>query len=197
VRRIDTCTNRELDVRRPEDLRFVIRYLCDYPERYHGNLLGLVDRVIRWHRQAHELNRLERQIDRLGGYDQAAVTPPIPLPAVPGVIFLGTVGQIVGEGGRMGHCIATRTEDALHGRCYLFHVDHEGQHASVEVSAQGKIAEAQGPHNIVNAAAWWGAMQLRGWAAGLVSQNAPASGGRVKRRPRAATVDPNQLRLPF
>jgi tetratricopeptide (TPR) repeat protein len=68
------------------------------------------------------------------------------------VTFLGTVGEIVGEGERMRHCIATRAQDAVHGRCHLFHVEHEGQHASVEVSPEGKITEAQGPHNTDNVA---------------------------------------------
>jgi hypothetical protein len=197
VRRIGTCTNRELDVRRPDDLRFVIRYLCDHPEPYRSTLPGLVERVIRWHRRAYERERLERQIDRLGGYDQPAVSPPIPLPAVPGVTFLGTVGEIAEEGMRMHHCIATRAEDALHGRCYLFHIDHQGERASVELSPEGKIAQAQGPHNTENAAVWWGVAQLRAWVAGLVSQNVPNSRGRVKRRRRAAAADPSQLALPF
>jgi len=203
VRRIGTCTNRQLHPRRPDDLRFAIRYLCDHPEPYHGNLSGLVDRVIRWHRRAHERERLERQIDRLGGYDQPAVPPPIPLPAVPGVTFLGTVGEIVEEGVRMCHCIATRAEDALHGRCYLFHIEHQGERASVEVSPQGKIAEAQGPHNTDNAAVWWGAAQLRAWAASLnppdmrrVQEFIP-SAAPVRRARRARAAHPNQLALPF
>jgi len=97
--------------------------------------------------------------------------PPIPLPAVPGVTFLATVGAIVEEGERMGHCIATRAEDALRGRCFLFHIDHQGQRASVEVSAKGEIAQAQGPHNTDNTAAWWGARQLRGWGAQFSGRN--------------------------
>ena len=194
--RIGAHTNRELSPRQPADLRFALRYLCDYPEPHHGTLAGLVERVIRWHRQAHERQRLERQVIRLGGYDQPAVPPPIPLPSVPGVTFLGTVGEIVEEGARMGHCIATRAADALRGRCYLFHIEHHGQRASVEVSAQGEIVDAQGPNNIDSAAAWWGASQLRNWAAGLVSQKIQDSRNRAERRRRAA-ADPNQLRLPF
>ncbi len=196
IRRIGTDTNRELHPRQPEDLRFAIRYLCDYPEPYHGTLGGLVDRVIRWHRQAHERQRLERQVMQLGGYHQPTVPPLIPLPSLPGVRFLGTVGEIAEEGQRMGHCIATRAEDALHGRCYLFHIDHQGERASVEVSPQGKIVDAEGPHNTNNAAVWWGATQLRSWAAGLVAQDVQAARDRAARRRRMA-ANPNQLRLPF
>jgi hypothetical protein len=203
VRRIGTSTNRPLHPRRPEDLRFAIRYLCDHPEPYHGNLPGLVERVIRWHRQVHERERLEERIAELGGCDQPAIPPPIPLPAVPGVTFLGTVGEIVEEGTRMRHCIATRAEDALHGRCYLFHIDHQGERASVEVSPEGRIAEAQGPHNTDNVAVSWGATLLRAWGASLNPSDIrcvqkvipPAAPGRRARRARAA--DPNQLVLPF
>jgi hypothetical protein len=197
VRRIGTCTNRALHPERPDDLRFVIRYLCDHPEPYHGNLPGLADRVIRWHQRAHERERLERRIDRLGGHNQAAVRPPIPLPAVPGVTFLGTVGEIVEEGARMHHCIATRAEDALHGRCYLFHIDHQGERASIEVSPEGGITQAQGPHNTDNVAVSWGAALLRAWGASLGVQKVIPSAAPVRRTRRARAPDPNQLALAF
>lgn len=197
VVRIGEETNRALHPRRPEDLRFAVKYLCDYPDAFHGPVAGLVERVIRWHRQAHEHHRVERQAIRLGGYDQPVVQPRIPLPSLPGVTFLGSVGAIAEEGERMGHCIATRSEDALRGRCYLFHIDHQNERASVEVSVEGKIVDAQGPHNTDNTAACWGAMQLRSWAAGLVSRKILDSRNRAQRRRRAAASDPNQLRLPF
>jgi hypothetical protein len=197
VKRIATHTNRTLHPRRLDDLRFVVRYLCDYPETFHGTLAGFVERVIRWHRHAHERERVERQIMQLGGYDQSVAPPPIPVPMVSGVTFLNSVGQIVEEGERMHHCIATRVQDALHGRCYLFHIDHQGRRASVEVSAQGQIAQAQGPHNTDNAAVSWGATQLRAWGARLYVHELFPSASPVRRVRRGRAVDPNQLALPF
>ncbi len=154
--RIGSETNRELHPRRLEDLRFVVRFLCDYPEPYHGTLAGLAQRAIRWHRQVHERQRLEQLVRSLGGPDRPTARPPIPLPTVPGITFLATVGEVAEEGARMKHCIATRAPDAIKGRCFLFHVDYRGERASVEVSADGNIADAEGPRNTANAAVWWG-----------------------------------------
>jgi hypothetical protein len=80
VKRVGNHTNRELHPRRQDDRRFTLRYLCDYPEPFHGTFPGLVERVIRWHRRAHEREQLERQVRRLGGYDQPTALPPFPCP---------------------------------------------------------------------------------------------------------------------
>jgi len=116
---------------------------------------------------------------------------------MPGVTFLGTVGEILEEGQRMGHCIATRAEDALHGRCYLFHIDHQGERASVQVSAAGNVVEAQGPHNTENAAVWWGVIQLRTWGASLCLREMVPTIAPIRRPGRARRADPRQLALPF
>lgn len=223
MRRIGESINRELFPGRLDDLRFVIRYLCDYPEPDHGTLPGLVDRVIGWHRRAYERARLEDLVMRLGGRDCPTARPPIALPSLPGVTFLATVGDVAEEGSRMKHCIATRAKDAVDGRCFLFHVDYQGEQASVEVSAQGTITDAEGPRNSKNDAAPWGARQLRAWAEGFAPQKATvgfrpmerpnrprprpyadppvpeliAPPQRIRRPRRGRSAHPDQLAFPF
>ena len=72
--------------------------------------------------------------------------------------------DIVDEGQRMGHCVASYVPEAIAGRCYLFHVDHEGDAATVMVQWDGAITEAAGPRNRRNEALPWGVGQLRQWA---------------------------------
>lgn len=204
--RIGTYTRRALHPGRPEDVRFAVRYFCDYPEPYHGPLAGLVERTIRWHDAAHERRRLEDVVVRMGGRDRPTAPPPIPLPVIPGVTFLATVGAVVAEGARMKHCIATRARDAVAGNCYLFHVEHQCTHASIEVSPDGLIRDAEGPGNTANAAVHWGAAQLGAWGAALaprptaapcpVAPRPPAPRNRRPRR-RPPPPDPNQLQLQF
>src|SRR5262245_38214677 len=43
---------------------------------------------------------------------------------------------------------------------YLFHVEHAGEHASVEVGEDGRVRQAFGPRNQCNDAAQWGAQAL-------------------------------------
>jgi len=95
------------------------------------------------------------------------IEPPIPLPRARGVRFLATIGDILKEGVDMDHCVATRAPRALAGSCYLFHVDHEGHEATVEVGSGGAILEARGPHNVSNPAVAWASAALAVWGAPL------------------------------
>ena len=99
--------------------------------------------------------------------DTETIAPPIPLPSSPGVRFLGTVGAILREGVDMNHCVATRAPRALAGDSYLFHVDHEGQRATAEVSRAGALLEVRGPNNGTNAAVGYASSELRFWGARL------------------------------
>ena len=70
----------------------------------------------------------------------------------------------------MKHCIATRAYDAVRGNAYLFHVEHKGQSASVEVSPySGNVVQAAGPGNELNQAAKWATRVLNRWGRGLVA----------------------------
>jgi hypothetical protein len=147
--------------RRTREISIVVGYLDDYPEAHQGNLVGLADRAIRWHRQEQEEVQ-RRMLERLGPTTPTA-RPPVPLPELPGVHFLATVGEVVDEGQRMQHCIASYAEKAVMGWCYLFHVDFEGAEASVAVHPQGGVLQAQGPKNSRNAATVYGERILSAW----------------------------------
>jgi hypothetical protein len=95
------------------------------------------------------------------------IEPPIPLPRARGVHFLATIGDILKEGVDMDHCVATRAPRAMAGSSYLFHIDHDGHRATVEVGNDGRVLEARGPHNIDNPAVAHASATLAVWGAPL------------------------------
>jgi hypothetical protein len=160
LRRVAAAIRTPLTSRRTKDLRTLVGYLADCPERHEGNLGGLADRTIRWHRDTHA-----RQIDELVAEhgDHPVALPPVPLPDQPGLRFLGRISDICLEGREMRHCIASYASKALAGECVLFHVEHRGEVASVEVDRRGRVLQAYGPGDCRNAAARWGERKLREW----------------------------------
>ena len=155
-----------LSSRRTRDVRTAVHYLLDYPEDHHGRILGLVDKAIRWHGVEGRQMEARKSTKRFGS-DRQLTTPPIPLPEVEGIRFLATVADAVSEGQQMEHCIASYCEDAVEGRCYLFHVDYQGEQASVEVSPSGKVIQARGPRNCHNKATRWATQVLGQWGRGF------------------------------
>ena len=121
----------------------------------------------------------------------------------------------------MNNCIASYAESAVAGRCYLFHVTHDGEEASVEIDPRGRVRQAEGPANTENRASRWAARQLAAWANGLRPPDAawrtpwseanaraaaaappprdpaasPRRAGRTARRSRRVAHDPRQLEL--
>jgi hypothetical protein len=153
----------DLSHRKTVDVLSAIRFLADYPEPHHGRLGGLVDKAIRWHRDgvAEEARKIVEEL----GTDTPVAQPNV-LPAIPGVRFLDTVGAVCEEGAALGHCVATYATDAVRGHTYLFHVEHAGDQATVQMAPDGRIVQARGPHNQKNGAATWGRRTLGQWARG-------------------------------
>jgi hypothetical protein len=60
LRRVAAAIRTPLTSRRTRDLRTLVGYLADYPERHEGNMGGLAGRAIRWHRDAPR-----RQVEEL------------------------------------------------------------------------------------------------------------------------------------
>jgi hypothetical protein len=145
------------------DVDRFVTFLAAYGEPQRGRLGGLVERAIRRHR-AHPAS--VATIAGLGAAEPTA-RPPIPLPRIIGVSFLDTIGAVIVEGERMDNCIASLAGAATAGRCYLFRVEHGGETASVQVSAEGEVLEAAGPRNTTNDAAIWGARRLSYWGRSL------------------------------
>lgn len=172
MRRVSVHLHEDLSPRRWRDVRKAIWFMGDYPDPHHGNLVGLAERSIRWHRD-HLDELAERVVEEFGNAKEVA-KPPIPLPTIDGVRFLSTVGDIVQEGADMKHCIAKYAEKAVSGHSYLFHVEHQGERGSVEVDWYGHVVQACGPKNEDNAATEWGRAVLGKWGRGL-KKAVPAS----------------------
>ncbi len=167
VRRVARQIGRGLNPECSWDMDFFTAYLLDWPEEHHGRLGGLVGKAIRWH-QAQLPPR--RVIAMLGlGETQATLTPPIPLPAIDGIRFLRTVGEIADEGESMQHCVSFHAEAAVHGGLYLFHIEYAGEHATIEITGHAYVTQASGPRNTHNRAVEWGRRQIEEWARGLAT----------------------------
>jgi hypothetical protein len=158
--------------RRAADVAKVVRYLADYPELHRGHLTGLAEKAGLWHRRDRQ-EEIRRDVYERIGPDTPTARPPVPPPQDAGVRLLATVGEVLDEGHRMGHCIASLAESARDGRCYLFHVESGGESASVEVSPQGFVVQAQGPRNTQNRAAAHGCTLLSAWARQLADTGLP------------------------
>ena len=167
LRRLSEHTRQEL---RPKSahLLVLVQFLIDYcqrGERHHGTIAGLADRAIRWHRDLQD-----RYVkDTIGQLDAETETarPPIALPATPAIRLLSTVGEVIEEGATMQHCIASYARWAADGQGYLFHVEHQGESASVQVDRWGQVVQAYGPRNTLNAAADYGRRLLTRWGSPL------------------------------
>jgi hypothetical protein len=178
MEQVAAYTGNRLSPRRTGDLMLLVDYLADYPDVYHGNIVGLAGRTIRWHRELTALYMA--QLREFGAHEFFArwrslrnatlpphtltAQPPLPLPETPGVTFLDTVGAICEEGTDMRHCIASYARGAVDGRHHLFHVTYEGEHATVMVDAySGRVLQAHGPRNQRNNAVAWGTRVLNQW----------------------------------
>jgi hypothetical protein len=150
-----------LRTRTTEDLAFLVRFLMDYPDDHDGNIVGLAEKSVRWHREAAH-REAERIAERLGGVHETA-PPPIPLPREPEIRFLSTVGDLCAEGEHMRNCVATYAEMAVRGGCYVFHASRRGEEATVEVDRAGRVVQASGPRNTGNSTSRWAERALNRW----------------------------------
>jgi PcfJ-like protein len=169
---VSAATHVPLSPRRTSDIARTTAYLCDYPDGHAGSITGLARKSIAWHRETAEREAAET-VSRLGG-DKPATLPPLPLPGIPGITFLGTVARIAEEGALMGNCVASYAERAADGDCYLFHADHDGEMATIEVTRDGTVAQAEGPRNRPNTAARWARAALARWCRGFPETCQPA-----------------------
>lgn len=165
MRRVSDYLRVDWSPRRTRDIGALARFLADYPDVHRGRLVGLADRAIIWHRRfSHEV--LAETLDGLGRGTLTTV-PPIRLPQPPEIRFLDTVGAVAEEGASMRHCIASYAHTAVEGESYLFHVEHGGETASVQVSRTGRVVQAFGPANTRNGASAWAARVLGRWGRAL------------------------------
>ena len=161
IDRIAQHLNRPLSPKRWRHVAEAMQFLIDFPDQHRGNIIGLTNKSIRWHTNGRRIE-VEKAIKRFGK-ERKVATPPIALPDETGVRFLATVGDVCAEGDAMEHCVARYVERAVDGRCFLFHVDHDGEQATIEVSQTGKVVQSQGPRNSANGATRWAKRVLSSW----------------------------------
>jgi hypothetical protein len=164
IARVAEHTGRSLDCRSHTGVVALIRYL-DFPDSHAGRLSGLVEKAIRWHGDIARRGLAELLVEVnlppvLKRIDTPTVPPKFPIPEDSRIRFLATVGSILEEGRNMGHCVATFAATAVRGLAHFFHVEFDGQKATVELNPRGEVVEAAGPRNSDNAAAHWGSRML-------------------------------------
>jgi hypothetical protein len=138
--------------------------ILDYPEVFHGDLLGLARRSHEWHATFRNTSAPRSKLPD---------ATPLPVPSIDlhalqekGITFLSTAGAVHREGQKMDHCVGTYATKAYKGRCYLFHVDYSpGEDkptysATIEVLSDGAIAQAYGPAHETNPACFYGVQML-------------------------------------
>lgn len=125
--------------------------ILDYPEPYNGDLFGLARRSGEWH-AAQPRRRSEPTHSLLPGQELPLAKLDYAKLAEQGVRPLRTVHDVRDEGYMMRHCVSSYASKAAAGLCYLFHIDHEGQQATIEVLPDGQITQAYGPENSKNEA---------------------------------------------
>jgi hypothetical protein len=155
---------RKFDLRKKESIQTLCQFLLDCPEPT-GKVVSLAERSIIWHRrQAEEAIKLQLKMENP---DTETAKPPIELPNSPNITFLDTIGKVVQEGINMGHCIAGYAKQAVNGKCYLFHIEYDGEVASAEIRCYGYLSQVQGPGNRDNDACKYGKKMLGIWASKL------------------------------
>ena len=156
---VSRALQRELTPGVMAHIRIFSQYLTDYPELHRGRIVGLAEASIRFHREI-----ADGEVRLLSGADLPVKRPPVPLPEVDGLRFLGTTKEIEEEGRLMGHCIPLYANKALRGKSYLFHFDDAGEMASIEVESNGLVRQSFGPMNCSNNASLKGRQILTRWA---------------------------------
>ncbi len=177
LRRLGEHLREPLSTRQTRSLAQIVAVLEDFPERHGGNLPGLIGKVIEW-RQRHPQALGAALAGPFAPATRCAL-PPVPLPDLPGVRFLATVGEILEEGVRMQHCAGAYAARAVGGESFLFHADYAGESATVEVSPAGRVLQAKGPHNRKNRATRWAARLLGRWGATFPSDAADDDGTEI------------------
>ena len=160
------------DWRRPKEILGVLGWIYDVvyhmePEEIaRCKITGLARRSVDYHRDTQRRYR-EQQLEweRRNAELLASETmlPPIDLPEAEGVTFLDTYKAVVDEGQLMGHCVGAYAKQAVDGRCFLFHIEYEGEMATAEVTWDGRLNQIHGPRNQYSPAEDYGRKVLREW----------------------------------
>jgi hypothetical protein len=148
-------------LRKVQRITTAINYIFDCTDNHNGHIVGMADKSIRWHRAGRYANEVTRC-----KFPPSTATklPPILLPTDNRIRFLDTVQAVFDESVAMQHCVSGYAGNAVLGDCYLFHIDHRKECATVEVSPRGYVVQSRGPSNCSNLASKWGQRVLEVWA---------------------------------
>lgn len=157
------------DFRKTRKITDAIRIIFDYPPDSKVDIKGLAVRsevyhhneVVRRRIMQQEFEKRKKEFEEIK--KSKTKLPPIALPDDPKIRFLSSYKDVENEGRHMGHCVESYAESAVLGKCYLFHVDHNGEEATVEVG-NGFVKQSYGPHNCRNSASKYGEVALSQWA---------------------------------
>jgi hypothetical protein len=156
--------NPKQQLRKTNTILSGIQYIFDCGEPHNGSITGMAEKSFRWHRE-HRYNENKKYCK----YSPETLTakPAAALPENPHIKFLPTVKDIFDEGDIMGHCVSSYADSAVNGSCYLFHCEYDGEHATIDMSPDGNINQARGPHNQDNKACGYAKRILTKWASKL------------------------------
>jgi hypothetical protein len=147
-----------------------VSFALDYPEKHHGNIVGLADKAIDWHRGLQA--RLEENRRKGSDPETPNALPPIPLPEDEHITFLAKVGDLFNESDLMKHCVYSYSFQTIRGHSFIFHIEKDGDIATVEINRNGELIQAHGIHNRsasavnpkkTNAAILYGRKVLSAW----------------------------------
>lgn len=174
ARRLGEHLQHPINLRKSMDIDGLATYMCDMPtERHNGNICGYLDKAIAWHRRNFIENQARPVINTTltdFGPEFPTQKPPIELPKNPKIRFLSTVGEMCHESETMQHCVSSYCPIAIRGGSFYFHVEHDGEMATVEVDSNGKVRQVKGPRNKENKACAYATRVLGNWARGLKSK---------------------------
>lgn len=161
--------------RKSNSINALIQYVTDCTRDLdpptNANFMWFLRQSIDWHREWRGgglLNEYLYCTSKDEVLDETEVQkPPINPPVREEITFLGTYGALREESRTMHHCVSSYASKAAEGGCFLFHVEKNGEKATIEVSREGNVVQAYGPCNTVNKASKWGAVELSKWGAGF------------------------------
>lgn len=147
-----------------------VSYVLDYPEKHRGNIVGLADKAIEWHRDLQA--RMEENRRKNSDPNTLNGLPPIPLPEDEHIRFLAKVGDLYDESDLMKHCVYSYASYTVRGHSFIFHVEKDGDIATIEINGRGELVQSHGIHNRsaslvnpkkINAAILYGKKVLSAW----------------------------------
>lgn len=160
IKLVARTTHQKVDFRRIKStVENCLSYILDCDEPHNGEIVGLAEKSIRWHRTTAERKLKEEFKDK----ERKLVVPPIPLPQDNRIKFLATGQDLMNESIEMNHCVRSYIKYASSGDCYLFSVAKDGERATVEVDKNGFVKQSRGPSNLDNKASKWAYKELNRW----------------------------------